>query len=165
MVRLRGGRHHRIEIARRLAEDEIALGVAFPGVYDGDIGEEAALHDICRAVEFARLLAFGDDGADAGPRKEGGDAGAAGADALGQRALRIEFELKLAGKIKLLEQLVLADIGRDHLLDLARFEQKPEPGAIDAGVVRNDGEALGAGIAQRMDQRRRNAAKAETAAH
>ena len=99
MVSARGGRHHRIEIARRLAEDEIALGVALPGVHERDVGEEAALHDIGRAVEFARLLAVGDDGADAGPRVEGGDAGAAGADALGERALRIEFELKLAGEI------------------------------------------------------------------
>ena len=62
------------------------------------IGDEAALHHIMLAVEFAHFLAFGDDRADAGLGEKGRDAGAAGADALGQRALRIEFELEFAGQ-------------------------------------------------------------------
>ena len=145
-VTLRGRRHHRIEIARGLAEDEIALGVALPGVDDRHIGDEAALHDIGLAVEFAHLLAFGDDGADAGLGEEGGDAGAAGADALGQRALRIEFELEFAGEKLLLEHLVLADIGRDHFLDLPGFEQNARARPVDAGVVGDDGQILDARI-------------------
>ena len=120
---LGGGRHVRIEVARRLAIDEIAFGVALPGVDDGDVGEEAVLHHVWLAVEIADFLALGDDGADAGAGEEGRDAGAAGANALGQRALRIELELQLAGQIKLGEQLVFADVGRNHLLDLARLQQ------------------------------------------
>ena len=63
------------------------------------------------AVEIVQFLAFGDHRADAGLGVESRDARAAGADAFGQRALRIEFQLQLAGQIRLLEQLVLADIG------------------------------------------------------
>ena len=92
------GRHHRIEIARGLAIDEIACGIALPGVDDGEIGEQPALHHIFLAVEFLHFLAFGDQRADAGLGVEGRNAGAAGADALGQRALRIEFEFQFAGQ-------------------------------------------------------------------
>ena len=104
-------------------------------------------------------------GAGAGPGEEGRDAGAAGADALGQRALRIEFDLQLAGEILLRERLVLADIGRDHLLDLPGLEQQAEADAVDAGIVGDDGEVLHAGIADGVDQRLRDAAQAEAAGH
>src|ERR1700746_1945909 len=50
-----GCRHHRIEVSRRLAVDEIAFAVAFPGVDDGEVGDEAAFHDIALAVELAGL--------------------------------------------------------------------------------------------------------------
>ena len=63
---------------------------------DRKVGDEAALHDVTLAVEFAHVLAFGDLGAEAGLGEEGRDAGAAGADALGERALRVEFDLELA---------------------------------------------------------------------
>src|SRR6185437_927538 len=108
-------RHHRVEVARRLAVDEVAFGIALPGMDDGEIGDDAALHDVALAVEFALFLAFGDKRADARLGEEGGDAGAAGANALGEGALGIELELELAGEIELGEALVLADIGRDHL--------------------------------------------------
>ena len=134
-VTLAGGRHHRIEVARGLAVDEVAFGIALPGVHDREVGDEAGLHDVALAVELALFLALGDVGADAGLGEEGRDAGAAGADALGQRALRVELDLELAGEKLLREQLVLADIGRDHLLDLARLEQQAEAGAVDAGIV------------------------------
>src|SRR5271154_3200073 len=91
-----GRRHHRIEVARRLSVDEIAFGVALPGMDEGNVGDEPGLHDVGLVVEVADFLALGDDRADAGLGEEGGNAGAAGADALGQRALRIEFELELA---------------------------------------------------------------------
>ena len=105
MVTLAGGRHHRIEVARGLAVDEIALGVALPGIDDREVGDEAALHDVALAVELALLLALGDHGAGAGRGEEGRNAGAAGADALGQRALRVELDLELAGEVLLGELL------------------------------------------------------------
>src|SRR5690606_13517456 len=119
----RGGRHRRVEVARGLAEDEVARLVRLPALDDGEVGENAPLKDIGLPVELLVLLAIGDDRADAGPRVEAGDAGAAGAAALGERALRAEFHLELAGEILPLELLVLADIGGDHLLHLARAQQ------------------------------------------
>src|SRR3546814_7222901 len=59
----------------------------------------------------------------ASPRVKGGNSGAAGANALGQRALRTEFQFQLAGKIELLEQLVVANIGRHHLRDLSGLKK------------------------------------------
>ena len=73
-----------------------------------EVGDDAALHDVVLAVELALLLAFADHGAGAGLGEEGRNAGAAGADALGQRALRIELDLELAGEILRGEHLVLA---------------------------------------------------------
>ena len=122
-----------------------------------------ALQDVALAVELALLLALGHQRADAGLGVEGRDAGAAGADALGQRALRREFELQLAGQILLLEELVLADIGRDHLPDLAGLEQNAEAEAVDAGIVGDDGQILCAALAHRLDQDLGNAAQAEAA--
>jgi hypothetical protein len=35
---LAGGRHHRVEVAGGLAEDEIALGIGLPGMDQRDVG-------------------------------------------------------------------------------------------------------------------------------
>ena len=82
------------------------------------------------AVELPFFLALGDVGAHPGAGEESGNARAAGADALGKRALRIELDLELAREILLGEQLVLAHVGRDHLLDLLGFEQKAQARAV-----------------------------------
>ena len=115
------------------------------------------------AVELARFLALGDDRAVAGAGEERRDAGAAGAQALGQRALRVELELQFAGQVLALEFLVLADVGRNHLADLPRRQQQAEAEAVDAGVVGDHGQALDAAVAQRGDQRLGDAAQAEAA--
>jgi hypothetical protein len=90
-------------------------------------------------------------------------AGAAGAQLLGQRALRRELQFKLAGKKLALELLVLPHVAGDHLLDLARLEQLPEAKAVHTRVVRNHGEVLHPRVAQSGDQRLGNAAQAEAA--
>src|SRR5258707_641972 len=82
-----------------------------PGGTERRIGDEALFHQVSVAVELAQFLALGDQRADAGLGEKGGDTGAAGADALGERALRIEFELELAFEVELGEQPILADIG------------------------------------------------------
>ena len=134
-VTSRRRRHDRIEIARGLAVDEVALGIGLPGVHDREIGDQAAFHDVLLAVELAHFLALGDLRADAGAGEERRDAGAAGADALGQRALRVELDLQLAGEVLAGERLVFADIGADHLADLPGLQQQAEAGVVDAGVV------------------------------
>ena len=53
----------------------------------------ASSEDVRPAVEFASLFAFGDHGAVTRGREECRNAGAAGADAFGQRALGIQLDL------------------------------------------------------------------------
>src|SRR3546814_7309108 len=96
---------------------------------------------------------------------EGGNAGAARANAFGERALRIELELELSRKIEFGEKLVLADVGRDHLTDLAVVEKRPETEAIGAAIVRDDREILDAACEQAGDQMLGIARKAEAARH
>ena len=162
---LAGGRHHRVEIARRLAEHKIALGVCLPGVNDRQVGAQRPLHHIFLAVEFTHFLAFGDDRADAGLGEEGRDAGATRADALRQRALRREFQLQLAGQILLGENLVLADIGGDHFFDLPGFQKLAEANAVDASIVGNDSQALNAGFENRVGKNFSNTAETKAAGH
>src|SRR5436309_1401524 len=109
-----GGSHHGIEVARGLAVDEVAPAIAFPRFDEGEIAAEAALHDVHAALEFAGFLAFGDHRAVTSGRVERGDASAPSAQALGECALGIEFDLQLAAQDELLEEFVFADIGGDH---------------------------------------------------
>src|SRR5205809_1379687 len=90
----RRGRHDRVEVARGLAIDEVAFAVGLPGMYDCEVGDETALHDISLAVKIVRLLAFGDQGSNTGFGKKGGYPGAARSNAFGQRSLWIEFEFE-----------------------------------------------------------------------
>ncbi len=85
---------------------------AFQALTSATSARQRALHDVHLAVELAGLLAFGDQGAVAGLGEERRDAGAAGAQLLGQRALRGELQLQLAGQVLALELLVLADVAR-----------------------------------------------------
>src|SRR5437660_211392 len=82
----------------------------------------------------------GDQRADPGLGEKRRNPGAAGADSLGQGTLRVEFQFELAVEVELGEQPVLADIGRDHLADLPGLQEQTEPGAVDPGIVRYDGQ-------------------------
>ena len=139
---LAGHRAGRVEVARGLAEHEVAGCVGLPRLDQRHVGLQRGFHHVVLAVELARFLAFGDDRAVAGAGEERRDARAARAQALGQRALRIEFEFQFAGQVLALEFLVLADVGRNHLADLARGQQQAEAEAVDAGVVGDDGQVL-----------------------
>ena len=48
------------------------MEVGLPGFDEGDVGADATLEDIGEAVEVLVLLAFGDEGADAGAGVEAG---------------------------------------------------------------------------------------------
>ena len=124
---------------------------------------DAFEHVSCAAVELARFLALGDDRAEAGAGEERRDAGAAGAQALGERALRVELEFEFAGEVLAFEFLVLADVGRNHLADLARAPAAGRGRSRRRRRCWRRGEALDAGVAQRVDQRFGNAAQAEAA--
>src|SRR5690606_36241322 len=162
---LAGSRHHRVKVARGLAVDEVAFLVALPRLDDGEVGDEPGLEDIGLAVEDLALFALGHERADAGLGVEAGDAGAPCPAALGQRALRIEFEFELAGEILAGEFLVLPDIGTDHLPDLPGLQQQAEAPAVDAGIVGDDGKILRPAVAEGDDEVLGNAAEAEAPAH
>ena len=134
-------------------------------VDDGQVGDEAAFHDIALAVELADILAFGDLGADAGFGEERRDPGAAGADTLGKRTLRVELDLELAGEVLLHEGFVLPDIGGDHFLDLAGIEQQAESLPVGPAIVGHDGQVFDPRIADRKNQGFGNAAQAKSACH
>src|SRR5699024_4252966 len=59
------GGDDRIEVPRRLAEDQIALMVALPRLDDGQVGDEAAFENVILPVEPLDFLALGDLRADA----------------------------------------------------------------------------------------------------
>jgi hypothetical protein len=63
---------------------------------------------------------------------EAGDPRAARPHPFGQRALRVEFQLQLSRQILAHEFGVLADIGRDHLLDLPGVQQLAQTEPVDA---------------------------------
>ena len=63
------------------------------------------------------------------------------------------------------EVLVLAHVGRDHLLHLARVEELAQAHAVDARIVGHDGQALHAGDPHRLDQLVGDPAQPEAAAH
>src|SRR3546814_14669595 len=64
------GRHRLVEVARGLAEDEVAALVGLPPLDDREVGEDAAFEDIILSVEALHFIALGDERADAGRSEE-----------------------------------------------------------------------------------------------
>jgi hypothetical protein len=154
----------RVEVARRQVEAQVAALVGHVGLHQRHVGHQRALHHVGLAVELAQLLALGHHGADAGLGEERRDAGAAGAQLLGQRALRRELELEFAGQVLALELLVLADVADEIIFLICRVcSSLPRPKSSTPGVVGDDGEVLDAAVAHGVDQRLGDAAQAEAA--
>ena len=102
------------------AEAEVAERVGLVGADKGVIERQRLFEQVFAAVEDARLAALGELGADRGRGVEGRDAGAGGAHALGQRALRHQLGLDPALLVILAEDQPLRGAGRrgeraDHL--------------------------------------------------
>ena len=116
--RLRRHRHHRAEVARRHAIGQVAPAVAALGLDEGEVAVDRRLEHVHAAVDLARLLALGELGAVAGGGEEAADAGARGADALGEVALRHQLELDLAGAVEGVEVMAV-DLARERADDLA----------------------------------------------
>src|SRR5262249_11446948 len=120
------------------------------------------LHGAIGVIEHGKA-AVADRGVYAGRRIERRDPCPARAQALGQRALRRELDLELAGEVLALELLVLADVRRHHLLYLLVAEQDTEAEVVDAAVVGDDHQALLSELAERGDAALRDTAEAEAA--
>ena len=159
----------------------VALGGADEGVVGADRGLEHVGGGPAEHVEHRRRLrragdrdravggvpprqaALGHHRADAAGGVERRDADAAGAQPLGERALRGQLDLDLAAEVLPGELLVLTDVGADDAADPARREQQAEPPAVDAAVVRHDLEIRRGAVEQRADQHDRHAVQAEAA--
>ncbi len=152
-----------IEVVGGLAQDQVAGLVGLPGLDDRQVGGDALLEDVRVTVVLPDILPLGQPGAVAGAGVEGRDAGAAGPQLLGQRPLRRQLDLELAGQELLLEGGVLADVGGDHLFDLPGLQQQPEAELVDPGVVADHGQPVRRRVAQGDDQFFRDAAEAEAA--
>ncbi len=145
--------------------DEVPLPVAAPGLHEREVGVQRQLEHVRPAVDDARLLPLGHGRAEARRREEAADAGATGADPFGQRSLGHELDVELPGQELPFEFLVLTDVARNHLLHLPRAQQDADAEVVDAGVVADDGEVLGATLVQRLDQVLGDAAQPEPAHH
>src|SRR5438552_6466835 len=160
---IRGSRHHRVKVARRLSVDEVAPAVAFPRFDKRKISAETALHHVHAAIEFTRLFPFGDHSAVTCGRVKRGNAGTSRAQPFAQGPLWIQFHLQFTAQDQLLEAFVFPDISGDHFLDLALLEQHANPKIIDPRVVTHDREILGAFTANSSDEVFRDPAKPEAA--
>jgi hypothetical protein len=77
--------------------------------------------------------------------------------------LRRQYQFQFARQHLALELLVLTHVAGDDFLHLPRLQQKPHAEIIDAGVVADDGQVLGAAVDQCLDEIFRDAAEAESA--
>ena len=99
----------------------------FCGADERDVAVERVLEDVAAAVDLAGLLAFFDDGADAGRREERGDARARGAHALGERALRRDLDFDLTRRHARVQVFVRADVAADDLRMMPALSQVARP--------------------------------------
>ena len=158
-------RHHRAEIARSLPEQEVAPTVATLGLDQCDVTVDRVLQHVQPSVDLAGFLAPGQFGSVAGGCEESTDAGAGGADALGQVALRNQFEFELATAVKGVEHVAvgLPRKTADDLAHAAGLEQRRQSGVTVAGIVVDHGKVLRALLDQPVDQFIGNAGGAEAA--
>src|SRR5439155_559157 len=135
--------------------DEVPVPVGTVRAHEGEVGTERGLEDVLAPPERPPLLALGDQRAGAGRRVEGGDAGAAGPHALGERPLRHQLELDLARLDLLLDRRrprrVDGERG-DDFSDLPRLRQELRRERAHAGRVEDDRQVACAVVAQREEQ-------------
>src|SRR5215469_3718917 len=150
-------RDDRIEVPPGVAIDAIAPAVGAPGFDWRHIPDDRLLQDAFPPVDDSRLLALGEQSAAAGRCEESRDAGAASADALGERPLRHDRQFDLTARVDLLEQHRAA-AARETADDLAYPAFADQAGdafpAAPCGVVHN-GKVFGALLDQPLDQRAR----------
>ena len=79
--------------------------------------------------------------------------------------MRNEFDLELARKSELLEQLVLTDVSGDYFSNLSRFQKKTRPLPVNAGVVADNREIFNSLFARCIDEVFRNTAEPESTQH
>lgn len=160
-----GSGHHGIKIPGGFTVHEITPAIPFPRLHEREVGTKSMLKDVLAAVEFACFFLLGDKRAVPGRRVEGGDTRAAGTNAFGKCALRVQFEIEFAIKHKLLEHLVFAHIAAYVFFNLAALEQYAETEFVHPGVITNGGEVLYALAIQGEDEVFGNSTESEASNH
>mmetsp|Transcript_48701 Transcript_48701/g.115947 ORF Transcript_48701/g.115947 Transcript_48701/m.115947 type:complete len:336 (-) Transcript_48701:360-1367(-) len=129
-----------IEVLRGPLPHEVPALIGLPSLYKGKVSNDCLLHDVAFAIEVPLfpglahdldssslgaagavlddVAAFVDGCPIGSSGEEGRDASTTCPQALCQGALRCQFNLQLTAEVQLLEELVLADVGRNHALDL-----------------------------------------------
>ena len=150
----RGGGHHRPEVARRLAIDEVAHPVGSMCFDERDVAADRVLEQVLAPVDGALLLALGERRPHAGGGVERADARARGTHPFGEIALRHQLELDLARAVEPVEHpgVRLPRERADHLAHLAVLEQRGQSDVPVAGVVVHHGQVARTRADQRVDQ-------------
>ena len=160
---LRGGRHHRAEVACGLAVQQVSRPVGDVSADQCDVPADRVLQHVVAAVDGAGLLAVGQRGADTRRAEERADARTGGSHPLGQVALRNHLECDLAVPIQRVEHVRIRLPGKrtDHPADATGGQQGGQTGVAIARVVADDGQIRGAVLDQCVDERRGHARHAE----
>ncbi len=108
--------HDRGEIAGRFIVKKISETIGPRRLDQREVRRQAPFQDIIAAIELPHFLALGQRCADRGHGEKGRNARAAGADALGQRPLRDQFQLNLAFAIESGKTVELAVRGNEQII-------------------------------------------------
>eukprot|EP00967_Tisochrysis_lutea_P123545 scaffold205736_cov32-Tisochrysis_lutea.AAC.7 len=165
-----GSGNRRVVVPRRLAIDEVALGVPFPCFDERKVAMQRLFHKILclglavgghvrnrEATRFTwsrglddRALSVGrvalrhtpvvDKRANTGAREESRNPSACAAHPLCQCPHRNQLHLNLPIEELFLEDFILTHIRRDDARDLSRLEEQAEAALICADVRADDGE-------------------------
>ena len=145
----RGGQ---IEIARCLAENQVAALIRLPRLHDGEVSKNAPFQNIVLTVKVLHFLAISHLCADAGFGVKSGDACAPCPHPFSQCPLRAEFDFQFSGQILPFKFLIFPNIAGDHLFDLAGAEQFAQPLTVNPCIVAGDRQVLDARRDNRIDQ-------------
>src|SRR5271168_280063 len=158
---IRRGGHHGIEVARRLAINQVAPAIALPRFNKRKVPPQSTFENILPPLKFARFFSLGNQSAVTRRRVERWNSRPARAQALRKRTLRVQLDLHLASQDQLLEKFVLTHIGRNHFLNLPLLQQHADAEIIHARIIADNGEFPCSFAPHRLDKVFRNAAKAE----
>ena len=123
-----GGRHHRIEVALRAVELEVAERIGPDRADEGVIERQGVFQQVLAAVDHPGFSAFRQFSAHSGWRVERWNACTGGSHALRQRPLRNEFRIALAGLVIFCERQRIGRTrgggeGANHFGDLTVLDQ------------------------------------------
>ena len=134
-------------------------------MHQREIGPQRGFEQIRFAVDLDPLLAFLDQGADAGRRQHAAEAAAAGADALDEGALRDQLDRDLVAQHLLLRFRIEPDMRADHARHLRAVEQLADALAGRGRVIADQGKVRLLLAHQFVEQALRRADGHEAADH